>query len=339
MVVAFEKWSGAGNDFLLLGSDVVGVSSPAWVADDADGQWSSADAVDAKAWRGADSTGDAEAGRDAGATRETAGALPLAGWTGSELAKRLCPRRTAVGADGLTWLRSAGNGEFVADHWNPDGSRAEFCGNAARCVAAHLLAMLGNEKPARFRLGALTVTGQACAEGIEVSVPPPKVLEASLPSGVLSETLGPDQRFVERALWIDSGVPHAVLLLREEPSFSLEGCGGRLRSHRHFSPRGTNVDLLWPVRGEGDGQTTYRLRTYERGVEAETLACGSGALAAAAAIRTNEVAIKRCLQVRLQVRSGDRLEVVVSENAWQLRGPAVKVFEGVAELPNREGVG
>ncbi len=320
MVVAFEKWSGAGNDFLLLAPDVAGISSPACAA---------------------------ETRRGANATRDAAGGLTLAGWTGSELAKRLCPRRTAVGADGLTWLRSAGNGEFVADHWNPDGSRAEFCGNAARCVAAHVLGNLGNEKTARFRLGAVAVTGQACAEGIEVSVPPPKVLEASLPPGVLSETLGPDQRFVERALWIDSGVPHAVLLLREEPGFSLEGCGSRLRGHRHFSPRGTNVDLVWPVSRERDGQATYRLRTYERGVEAETLACGSGALAAAAAIRTNEVAIKRFpqvqlqvrMQVRLQVRSGDRLDVVVSENAWQLRGPAVKVFEGVAELPNREGVG
>lgn len=315
-VVAFEKWSGAGNDFLLLGSEV-------------------------------------------------AGGVPVpTGWSGPDLARRLCLRRTGVGADGLTWLRPAGGSgdpELAADHWNPDGSRAEFCGNAARCVAAHLLAIPDRPGPARFRLGEVPVQGRVCTDGIEVSVPAPRVLEASVPTGVLSETLGPDQACVRRALWIDSGVPHVVLLLNGPPAFPLDGCGRRLRAHRHFSPRGTNVDLVWPAEAQGPAQgdrPTYRLRTYERGVEGETLACGSGALAAAAAIRAEATAGRQASRgidtvaaagaageadepraipsrLRLQVRSGDRLDVVVSENAWRLRGPAVRIFEGVAELPDR----
>jgi diaminopimelate epimerase len=144
-------------------------------------------------------------------------------------------------------------------------------------------------------------------------------------------------------MWIDSGVPHAVLLLRGAPSFDLAGCGARLRGHRHFSPHGTNVDLCWPA--ERDAQR-YQLRTHERGVEGETLACGSGALAAAAALQAlwrpadapeGTAGLQQPAELRLQVLSGAVLTVATGTDGWRLRGPAVKVFDGVAELPEEEG--
>lgn len=189
-----------------------------------------------------------------------------------ELARRLCDRRRSLGADGLITLARRGALLQVV-HWEPDGART-FCLNALRGVGAWARAV--GRWTGREPLALLTDAGpvplRADPDGLEVTLDPPRRVEAvdlELPGRVVSGT------------FLDVGNPQLVVELASRAALEapdLMELGRALRWHPAF-PEGTNVDFVWAAPGQDP-----QVRTYERGVEGETLACGSGLVATACAL-------------------------------------------------------
>jgi len=242
------------------------------------------------------------------------GGLPR-GRSGASLARALCDRGFGVGADGL--LSVARRGARVRlQYWNADGSAA-FCGNGTRCGALWAAAR-GLVSGRRFALdtirGPLQVrlTGR---ERAEVSMPAPKGLRLGLRVKALGR--------VWTAHFVDTGTPHAVVFVPDAAAVDVRAAGRALRFHRAFGRAGANVDFA-----ERRGRALV-LRTYERGVEDETLACGTGIVAAAAAARALGQAGDR---VKVRVRGGDTLRVSFDGPSARLEGPGVVVFTGEVSL-------
>jgi diaminopimelate epimerase len=189
----------------------------------------------------------------------------------SELARTVCRRKVSVGADGLILIEGDGEVDFSWGFFNADGSEAEMCGNGARCAArfAHILGICG------FRLAFRTLAGIIHAEVLDRRVK----VQLTVPCRLrLGESLELDGRPVAVDA-VNTGVPHAVFLVegpRELEHHDVVGQGRKVRFHDHFAPAGTNVNFAAVV-----GPRSLAVRTYERGVEDETLACGTGATAAA----------------------------------------------------------
>lgn len=229
------------------------------------------------------------------------------------LARRLCDRRRGVGADGLLVLARGAAGPRL-DYRNADGSAA-FCGNGSRCAALWAAAR-GWAKGRSFVLrtsrgdlsARLTARGRA-----EVSMPAPRGLRLGLRLKALGRTW--------TVHFVDTGVPHAVVFVPDAGKAPVRELGRALRFHRAFGRAGANADFV-ELRRDG-----LVLRTYERGVEDETLACGSGAVAAAFVAR----ALGRAgAPVRLKVRSGATLTVSFDGGA-RLEGPGEVVYTGEIE--------
>ena len=186
-------------------------------------------------------------------------------------AEQLCRRGMSVGADGLVLLESADDPslDFKWRFYNADGSVADMCGNAARCAArlAHMLEISGTETA--FLTGAGVIRARVLESGrVKLAMPDPRdtALDKSLTIS------GKKYQYH----YSDTGVPHAVLEMNDVATMDVATLGSAVRFHEDFAPGGANANF---VRIEDDGTVT--IRTYERGVEAETLACGTGAVAAA----------------------------------------------------------
>jgi diaminopimelate epimerase len=191
---------------------------------------------------------------------------------GRELTRLVCRRKVSVGADGLILIQNDPEVDFAWYFFNADGSEAEMCGNGARCAARFaLLKGIVNKDRFSFRTLAGFVGAHVFGERAKVLMPQPYGIEIDIP--VLLNGSDLDLCF------INTGVPHAVFFagslaqLKELDVFDL---GRQIRFHQRFQPAGSNADFIF-VRGLHD----ISIRTYERGVEAETLACGTGAIAAA----------------------------------------------------------
>lgn len=237
-------------------------------------------------------------------------------------------RHRGVGGDGLLLLRSTPDGEIQVRYWNSDGGRAAYCGNGARCVGRVLLDSARGQAIA-FRFGSTRLEARRfdALDADRVAVRTPRPRAVAPPSGPASSADG--------ASWFQAGVPHWILPVRS--SAALEAVDvARLalpiRHHRRFGPAGTNVTWVAVDRARrGRAPLRLRVRSFERGVEAETLACGSGILAAAT------WAIARGfggLPIEVIPTGGDRFRVLASEadarrgSLW-LEGPARIVFRGV----------
>jgi diaminopimelate epimerase len=180
-------------------------------------------------------------------------------------AARVCDRSRSVGADGVILIEPSRKADFRWDFYNADGSRAEMCGNGGRCAARYAAARRISGRETSFE----TIAGivHATVRGRRVK------LQMTRPSG-----LAVDRSLTLRGKrytysFLNTGVPHAVLFVPDVSKADVVGVGRGIRTHRAFAPRGTNVNFA-QVR---DG--ALWVRTYERGVEAETLACGTGAVA------------------------------------------------------------
>ncbi len=236
---------------------------------------------------------------------------------GAELARGLCLRARSAGADGLIILSPSdrvdqrlGKVDFGWDFFNADGSSAEMCGNGGRCAARFALD-IGLAGPAMVFD---TIAGpiRAQVEGAVVK------LEMTAPNGAYRDlALSADGTDVLLD-GVNTGVPHAVIAVDDLEAAPVRDLGRAVRFHRHFAPAGTNVNF---VKAEGG---RLLLRTYERGVEDETLACGTGAVASALV-----AGMKGWLQppVTVAVRSGEQLRVHFSEGP---DGPGEVFLEGAA---------
>ena len=240
--------------------------------------------------------------------------------------RRLCHRRFAIGADGLLLLEAAEGADFSMRYFNADGGEAEMCGNGARCIArfAHRIGAAGRRMTFRSRSG--LHRAEVHGEKVRVVLTEPSEIRPGLTLQVGERTI--------HGMHINTGVPHFVTFVEDLGAVPLESLGPALRHHEALRPAGANVDF---VRIEGPQRIA--VRTYERGVEAETLACGTGVTASAIAAHLARgvpapVRVLTAGGVELGVswtRSGDRFEEVV------LEGDAVFVFDG--KLPEAGGEG
>lgn len=237
------------------------------------------------------------------------------GRSGAALARKLCDRRRGIGADGLLALSRRGS-RVRLDYWNADGSAA-FCGNGSRCAALWASAF-GWAKGRSFALDtaagplAVRLSGKSRAS---VRMPQPKGLKTGL------RLAGAQRAFTVH--FIDTGVPHAVVFVPDAEKIDVKTVGRAFRFHKAFGKRGANVDFVSMKKG------VVRLRTYERGVEDETLACGTGIVAAAAVARALGKAGDR---VAVRVRGGDELHVTFADGGTWLEGPGETTFHGEVTL-------
>jgi diaminopimelate epimerase len=185
-----------------------------------------------------------------------------------EFVRKVCQRRISVGADGLILIEPSEQADFKWRFFNADGSEAEMCGNGGRCAArfAWLKEIAGS--PLTFETLAGILSAEVNGTCVKLELTKPYDLK-------LDETV-----FIEGKEWlfsrINTGVPHVVLFLEDIGNMDITKLGRAIRHHSHFAPKGTNVNF---VRLEKDSQLS--VRTYERGVEDETLACGTGVVASA----------------------------------------------------------
>jgi diaminopimelate epimerase len=241
-----------------------------------------------------------------------------------EQVARLCHRQFGIGADGLMLLVpcTSGRADWAWTFYNSDGSDAEMCGNGARCFARYVQKVTGRTHP-NLSFESLAGVIQATIDGERVTVrlTPPHGLRldehVSTKAGIL-----PVQS-------LNTGVPHAVVYVPDADQAMVQQLGAEIRYHDHFKPRGTNVNFV-QIKAPG----FIRVRTYERGVEGETLACGTG-VTASALISSRVHGFTS--PVRVQVQGGDELEVSFTEQNGQftdvrLNGPATFVFEGRVEI-------
>jgi diaminopimelate epimerase len=236
--------------------------------------------------------------------------------------ERLCDRRFGVGADGLLAVEPADGleADFRMRYYNADGGEAEMCGNGARCFARFVQAMPRAEADrVRFLTPAGLITGEYLGNDVRVNLTAPtetKIRQrADFGWGEIEYH------------FMNTGVPHVVLFVPEVEQAEIVAQGRAIRRSPIF-PRGTNVNFVQVV----DAQNLL-VRTYERGVEDETLACGTGVTAAA--LLTHRV-FGNPLPLRLKVRGGDVLTVGARAEGDNFRdvtltGPAVEVFSG--EIP------
>lgn len=183
-------------------------------------------------------------------------------------AQRVCAPKVGVGADGLILIESSERADFRWRFYNADGSEAEMCGNGARC-AARFAVLHGLAGP---RLTFETLAGLIEAEVINRQV---RVALAGV-EGLQLNLAIPLESGSVTGHFLKVGVPHVVVPVDNLEEVPTRLWGREIRFHRMFQPAGTNVDFV-----KAQDRHTLEIRTYERGVEDETLACGTGAVASA----------------------------------------------------------
>jgi diaminopimelate epimerase len=210
-----------------------------------------------------------------------------------QLARIVCDRHYSVGADGLIVIVPSRRADFKWRFLNADGSEAEMCGNGSRCAArfAHRKKIAGRKLS--FETLAGIIRAEVNAETVKVQLTEATGLrnEIPIPLGSGSRT----------GHFVNTGVPHVVYLTNRLESEDVAGIGRETRYHRLFRPAGTNVNFVQVL-----GPHRIAIRTYERGVEGETLACGTGSVAAALVAGSLGLASS---PVDVITRSGEKLRV------------------------------
>ena len=235
---------------------------------------------------------------------------------------QLCDRHRGVGGDGLIAVEPAQNGaDFRMRYYNSDGGEAEMCGNGARCFA-RFASRIGKKNGAiTFETQAGVIGARLLGEEVQLAMSAPHSLAPVVKLDAAGEKL--------TVHFLNTGVPHAIVFVDDLEKTDVVRLGSALRYHTHFAPKGTNANFVGKL---PDG--SIAIRTYERGVEGETLACGTGVTAAALIFARLAGAAS---PVRVKVRGGDTLQVGFENDGdgWRnvtLTGPADFVFEGEASL-------
>ena len=235
---------------------------------------------------------------------------------------RLCDRHRGVGADGVLLLEPAANGaDYRMRYYNADGGEAEMCGNGARCFARFANRAAGPLQHLSFETPAGVIGAELKGELVTLQMSQPIDMRLGLEVAVKGDKI--------RVSYVDSGVPHVVVAVAKIEDVDVRSLGWALRHHPMFAPRGANANF-----SEQRGPRSIAIRTYERGVEDETLACGTGVVASAILFAANENATG---PIDVLVRGGDTLQVDFKRRGDQfidvtLTGPADFVFDGTIEL-------
>lgn len=241
----------------------------------------------------------------------------VAGEAMGRLVERVCRRRESVGADGVIFVSPSEHADFAWRFFNADGGEAEMCGNGGRCVArfALLKGIAGPEMI--FDTLAGMISAEVHGRVVKVRMPRPSDLRLDVDLPLADGWRGVD--------FINTGVPHVVVRVDDLENCPVRDMGRWIRNHALFAPRGTNANFIRIT-----GPRSLEIRTYERGVEDETLACGTGSMAAAL------VSAERGLvesPVRVKTRGGEDLVIHVSNgedgagDVW-LEGSTSIVYRG-----------
>jgi diaminopimelate epimerase len=234
----------------------------------------------------------------------------------------ICDRHRGIGADGILVLERAANGaDFRMRYYNADGGEAEMCGNGARCFARYASRVAGPMEKLSFETPAGVIGAELQGELVRLEMSEPKDLRLGITIGL------PDRKVA--AHFINSGVPHVVVPVDDLEKVEVRALGSAIRRHEMFAPKGANVNFLkeW-------GERRIAIRTYERGVEDETLACGTGVVASALIF----AAMKNVSgPIGVLVRGGNELQVGFEKTGDEYRnvtltGPADFVFEGTIDV-------
>ena len=233
---------------------------------------------------------------------------------------RICDRHRGIGADGILLLEKPANGaDFRMRYYNRDGGEAEMCGNGARCFARFVSQVAGAKGKISFETPAGLIGAELHDDLITLQMSEPKDLRLNLVLSADPYTLH----------FINTGVPHVVVPVASVDKIDVRSEGAMIRRHEKFAPVGANVNFQ-----ERRGPKQIAIRTFERGVEDETMACGTGVVASALIFATTE---RTDGPISVIVRSGDELSVDFARVGEEFRdvtltGPAEFVFEGTIEI-------
>ncbi len=239
----------------------------------------------------------------------------------------LCARKTGVGADGMLLIEAPRRADcdFTMRYFNRDGCESEMCGNGARASAYHAATHGLAETRMQFEVSGDVYQAEVSRDRVTLRMQEPRDLRLQVE--VLHTLTVPASTRITEGGYVNTGVPHVVLFAEAVEQIDVESLGRALRHHPAFMPAGTNANFV-----EISGESCLKIRTYERGVEEETLACGTGAVASALlAHRVHGVNFP----IRLLTRGG---ELVVSREAHSKRlllaGQVKRVFTGEFEKWN-----
>jgi diaminopimelate epimerase len=237
--------------------------------------------------------------------------------------EKICDRHRGIGADGLLAVEPATNGaDFKMRYYNADGGEAEMCGNGARCFARFVNKLHGNSlKAVKFETLAGVIGAEFIGDQVRINMSTPHSLK-------LRQSLNVDDSMLE-VHSVNTGVPHAVVFVDYLEQTDVQRLGAGLRYHEAFAPRGTNANFV-KVTGPG----SISIRTYERGVEGETLACGTGMVACALIYHELHNAPS---PIAVLVKGGDTLQIGFEKKGdtyenVTLHGPADFVFQGEVNI-------
>jgi len=235
---------------------------------------------------------------------------------------RLCDRHRGIGADGVLLLEKASNHpDFRMRYFNADGGEAEMCGNGARCFARFANKIAETQDQISFETPAGVISAKLIDDLVTLQMTEPTDLRLEIELRFADEN--------KTVHFINTGVPHVVIPGSRVSDVDICREGAAIRYHDTFSPKGTNVNFI-----EKRGAKRIAVRTYERGVEDETLACGTGVVASALVFAATENVNG---PIAVIVRGGDELRVGFEKIDNQFRnvtltGPAEFVFEGIIEI-------
>ncbi|NQX80601.1 MAG: diaminopimelate epimerase [Flavobacteriaceae bacterium] len=226
----------------------------------------------------------------------------------NKLVNKMCNRRFGIGADGLILLEKSEKTDFKMIYFNSDGSEGTMCGNGGRCLVAFakLLNIIDKETVFEAIDGLHTATideemvklGMVCVENIEIN---------------------------ENNCFLDTGSPHHIEMVSELQNIDIVSLGRDIRNSKKYNPDGVNVNFV-----EQKNDNSFVIRTYERGVEDETLACGTGATAVAIAMY--ELGKTKSKTVNIEVKGGElQISFEKNKNKYKkvfLKGPAKCTYNG-----------
>lgn len=231
----------------------------------------------------------------------------------TKLVERLCDRRFGIGADGLILLENDNSTDFKMVYYNSDGNQSSMCGNGGRCIVAfaNFLNVIDNE------------TTFIATDGLHHA--------SILDNGIISlQMKNVDEVKIESDYtFLNTGSPHHVTLVEDLENYNVKSNGSEIRYSTLYGTVGSNINFVKQV-----SESHFSLRTYERGVEDETLSCGTGATAAAIAMNATGKTNSNSIDLDVQ---GGKLKVTFDktadgyENVF-LNGPATFVFEGEIEI-------
>lgn len=241
-----------------------------------------------------------------------------------DLAIKVCDRTNGIGADGLLILDVSKKYDFKMRIINADGSEAEMCGNGARCMAAYISR---NSKPKKQTFSMETLAGEILAEAkgeiAKVRLSEPKDYKENI-------TLEVNGRLINVS-FINTGVPHTIVFVDELKKIDVKKLGEIIRYHKAFEPKGTNVNFAEQI-----DKNLVAVRTYERGVEDETKACGTGSVAVSIVTHLKshpELKDNKDNKMLIKTKSGEILEISFDlingcvKNVW-LKGSSKFIAKG-----------